>query len=176
MDDLIAATRAPDSVTGTRRLAMPATGHSSRRVQGVAPECLNLAAAPTASGQARHFAARVLRRWQAPPEVIQAAEIIVSELVTNACRASVADARQPDVPGPGTAGCVCLELSRMPGQVVIEVSDHSQDLPVRSDAGADAEDGRGLMLVQAYSEQWGYRCPPSGGKVVYAILSVPGEH
>src|SRR5262249_52336826 len=150
------ATRTPesDSARGAVWLAMPVIGRIARRGRGKTPARLTLAAVPTAPGQARHFAARMLRRWQIPSEAIKAAEIIISELVTNAYRATVADARRSELRGTGTAGCISLRLSRIPGQVLIMVSDHSPDLPVRSDAGADADGGRGLMLVQAYSEQW----------------------
>jgi anti-sigma regulatory factor (Ser/Thr protein kinase) len=166
----------PDSAGGTGLLATPTKGDITPRGQGVAPACLmRLTAGPTAPGQARHFAARALRRWQAPAEAIQGAEIIVSELVTNAYRATIADTGQPEPRGKSKPGRIFLALSRIPGQVVIEVYDHSPDLPARSDADADADNGRGLVIVQAYSEQWGCRRTPSGGKVVYAILSVPGK-
>ena len=43
--------------------------------------------------------------------------------------------------------------------------------PVRVDAGGDAESGRGLLLVEALSQQWGSYVPAQmGGKAVWALL------
>jgi hypothetical protein len=56
---------------------------------------------------------------------------------------------------------------------VIGVTNYDKNSPQHSDASADAENGRGLTIVQALSDRWGYRSLPSGGKVVYAILGVP---
>ena len=36
----------------------------------------------------------------------------------------------------------------------------------------DAENGRGLMLVDALSKEWSYFFPPGGGKVVYCFLEI----
>jgi anti-sigma regulatory factor (Ser/Thr protein kinase) len=115
----------------------------------------------------------MLQRWQAPPDVIGSTEIIVSELVTNAYRVTYPDTRQRGRPASRKAAHISLTLWRLPGQIVIGVTDHDKNPPLRSDAGADAESGRGLTLVQALSDQWGYRPLPAGGKVVYAILGMP---
>jgi hypothetical protein len=43
--------------------------------------------------------------------------------------------------------------------------------PVRTEASDYAESGRGLILVEAVSEQWGwYTREDSGGKFVWAII------
>lgn len=69
-------------------------------------------------------------------------------------------------------------------QVVICVWDASPQPPVRVDAPADAEHGRGLLLVEAVSKRWGWfpaqpgSAQPRGaqadgqhGKVVRAVVS-----
>ena len=59
---------------------------------------------------------------------------------------------------------------------MILVWDPSPQPPAPADPGQDAEDGRGLLLVQALSLQWGWYFPASGspgghaGKVVWAIV------
>jgi len=54
-------------------------------------------------------------------------------------------------------------------QVVIFVWDASPLPPVPAEVGDDAENGRGLLIVQAVSAQWGWEFPPElGGKVVWA--------
>ncbi|HEV3260608.1 MAG TPA: ATP-binding protein [Gemmataceae bacterium] len=56
--------------------------------------------------------------------------------------------------------------------LLIEVYDTDNDPPIRSHADADAENGRGLMLVDALSKEWSYFFPPGGGKVVYCFLEI----
>ncbi len=55
-------------------------------------------------------------------------------------------------------------------QVVVLVWDASPLPPVPMDADDEAENGRGLLLVQALSARWGWHFPPDmGGKVVWAL-------
>ena len=57
-------------------------------------------------------------------------------------------------------------------QIVIFVWDASPLPPAPADAGEDAESGRGLLIVEAASERWGWGSPPAlGGKVVWAQTS-----
>jgi hypothetical protein len=56
-------------------------------------------------------------------------------------------------------------------QVVIFAWDASPLPPAREEPGGDAENGRGLLLVEAVSERWGH-FRYQGGKVVWAALSV----
>jgi hypothetical protein len=65
---------------------------------------------------------------------------------------------------------ISLTLRHLPGRIVVEVSDNNPSPPVVADAGTDAEDGRGLMLVQALSKEWGHFFPPAGGKTVYCVI------
>jgi hypothetical protein len=62
-------------------------------------------------------------------------------------------------------------------QILILVWDASPQPPVLTGASDEAEHGRGLMLVDAVSEQWGwYSREDSDGKFVWAItrLCIPG--
>jgi hypothetical protein len=52
------------------------------------------------------------------------------------------------------------------------VYDTSNEPPVRSSPGDDAENGRGLMLIDALSIEWCYFFPPGGGKVVSCLLDI----
>jgi Histidine kinase-like ATPase domain len=135
------------------------------------PERLDLAALPTAPSEARQFTRKVLERWRCGPEVIDAATLAVSELTTNSARALNPDLGDLTNTSPGPPKHLALTLRRLPGQVMIEVSDDAPDLPLLTDADADAESGRGLLIVQASSERWGYRYPPAGGKVVFCVIS-----
>src|SRR6266567_3081009 len=77
---------------------------------------------------------------------------------------------------PGAVPCARLHTRQMLwewdlAQFVILVWDASPLPPVPVDAGGDAENGRGLLLVQAISARWGWHFPQDiGGKVVWAQL------
>lgn len=119
-----------------------------------------IAALPSGPSLARRFAAATLRAWQEQPELIETAVLLVSELVTNAVRAV----------GTVRAARVELALRRQCGRVIIEVYDNGMGLPVLTRIKPDAENGRGLLLVQALSNEWGHRRRSSGGKTVFCVL------
>ena len=142
-------------------------------VSGQAVACVELAALPVTAFWARRHAEAVLRAWQVPPEAIETAVLLVSELVTNAVIAVMAASREPAREPIATSGVLIAQtLRRQPGRLVIEVADSDASPPVLAEAGGDAESGRGLMLVQALSKEWAYFCPPAGGKVVYCVIGV----
>jgi anti-sigma regulatory factor (Ser/Thr protein kinase) len=119
----------------------------------------------------------VLRRWQTPVETIETAELLISELVTNAAKFAGPLPGRPWHSNLTSAGVIGVMLRYLPGQVVIEVSDSDPNPPVVANADLESENGRGLMLVQALSKEWSYFYPPSGGKTVYCAISAtePGH-
>jgi anti-sigma regulatory factor (Ser/Thr protein kinase) len=128
---------------------------------------LELGALPSAVPCARLHARHVLWEW-ALTSLIESTELLVSELVTNAVQASRAMEQ---------ATPVRLWLLSDSAQILILVWDISPYPPVRTDVGDDAENGRGLLLVEAISEQWGWYFPDdSGGKVVWARLGKARGH
>ena len=96
--------------------------------------------------------------------------MIVSELVTNAVRFSGDPARTLRYSERVAAGLVSLSLRHFGEVLLIEVYDTDSNPPVLCDAGAYAENGRGLMLIDGLTKEWSYFFPPGGGKVVYCIL------
>ncbi|MET9088232.1 ATP-binding protein [Streptomyces sp. NPDC004237] len=71
-----------------------------------------------------------------------------------------------------------LGLRLYPGGALrIEVTDARGDrVPrVHDPVAADAESGRGLLIVEAYAERWGVEEAPAGCKVVWAELGEPGR-
>ncbi|HEX3957221.1 MAG TPA: ATP-binding protein [Trebonia sp.] len=90
------------------------------------------------------------------------ATIVTSELVTNAVQ-HVCDN------GGKTIG-VTLAWAGSPVAVTVVVSDSSPEGPVKRDAPAGGERGRGLQIVEALSAYWGWR-PEQGGKAVFAVLA-----
>jgi hypothetical protein len=120
---------------------------------------LELGALPGAVPCARLHARQRLWEWWLT-SLSDTIELLVSELVTNAMQVSRA-AMQDDP--------IRLWLLSDKAQVVILVWDASPLSPVPMDAGGDAENGRGLLLVEAISARWGWHFPQDmGGKVVWA--------
>jgi len=128
---------------------------------------VELAVLPVTPFWARRHAEAVLGAWQLPPDTIQTATLLVSELVTNAVAAMTGLARGSYA---GNAQPITQTLRRQQGRIVIEVSDSDPCPPMPEDAGPDAESGRGLMLVDVLSKEWSYYFPPSGGKTVYCVI------
>ena len=139
---------------------------------------LDLAPLPSAPGWARRHAGAALNAWQIGPDTIETAQLIVSELVTNAIKAANPGLVRPDSSRSSQREWVALTLRLLQSRVVIEVFDSDPAPPVLSFAGADAENGRGLVLVQALAKEWGHYFPPSGGKTVYAVIGTqePDAH
>src|ERR1022692_1637735 len=77
-----------------------------------------------------------------------------------------------DIPVDPTAAVetVMLVISCARGQLRVDVHDTSWSVPVLVDAPADAETGRGLMLVASMSTDWGFYRTPAG-KAVYFMLA-----
>lgn len=91
-----------------------------------------------------------------PPEVVDAAELVVTELLTNALLHGAAPVR--------------LVVAMEGEQVRLEVSDGSHVLPVRLLTSTDGMTGRGLALVDALAETWGVE-PTPDGKTIWAELT-----
>jgi anti-sigma regulatory factor (Ser/Thr protein kinase) len=122
---------------------------------------LELGALPGAVPSARLHARSILWEWGLIPLLSDAVEQVVSELVTNSVTAArVMPQIQP----------VRLWLLSDTRTVLVLAWDASPQPPALTDAGDDAESGRGLFLVAAFSERWGtYSTPQTGGKVVWAL-------
>lgn len=97
------------------------------------------------------------------------AELVVSELVTNAVRHGC-------VPGRLVALRLVYDLEKT---VTIEVSDAGDRRPPAAPSGDRRDDlsesGRGLTLVAAFADAWGVR-DRDIGKTVWARLTVEPPH
>ena len=123
---------------------------------------LEFGALPGAVPCARLHAKQVLWEWGLSAQA-DSTELVVSEFVTNAVHAS----RTMDQDAP-----VRLWLLASEAQIVILVWDASPHPPVRTETSDDSENGRGLLLVEAISEQWSWYFGQqgTGGKFVWARL------
>jgi anti-sigma regulatory factor (Ser/Thr protein kinase) len=114
------------------------------------------------SVQMARFHVRAALGFHELGEYANGAEIITSELVTNAIQ---------HVPGDGTETVVVtLAHTWNPEAVTVVVWDSSPEGPVMHETSADSERGRGLQVVEALSVYWGWH-PEDGGKVILAVLA-----
>jgi anti-sigma regulatory factor (Ser/Thr protein kinase) len=120
------------------------------------PRRILLTTAPTSVAAARGQVRASIFAWDVPVDV-ETAELLTSELVTNAIAHEAGETVML------TITCIC-------GQLRVDVHDTSCDEPVPVDVPLDAETGRGLMLVATLATDWGYH-RTSSGKAVYFTLA-----
>lgn len=108
------------------------------------------------AGARRHVRAR-LAQWGCP-QLSDTAELVASELITNASQATKGNE-------------VGLELVLTARSLMVMAIDDSPDIPAAGDADDPfAESGRGLALVAALSARTGYFFTDDGRKVVWSEI------
>jgi anti-sigma regulatory factor (Ser/Thr protein kinase) len=141
-------------------------GHASVRP---APQTmsLGLAAVPESVREARDFARTVLGAWGLV-SMYDDVRLVVSELVTNALRHSAG------VPAERCGGTpIRLSLLCTGGRLTCAVTDPCDQIPVHREPDFSAQSGRGLHLVEAFSDSWNWVPLSSQGKVVWACFLCP---
>jgi anti-sigma regulatory factor (Ser/Thr protein kinase)/anti-anti-sigma regulatory factor len=122
---------------------------------------LLLAPTPTTAAAARLYVRDILGYWQlALPDVavVERAELVVDELVTNAVLHARTDLR--------------LRLELGGDWLHIAVRDGSPRLLRMVSVNPEAESGRGLRLVERLASAWGVHPHADGGKVVWCTLKL----
>ncbi|MGA6159076.1 SpoIIE family protein phosphatase [Stenotrophomonas sp. NPDC087984] len=112
---------------------------------------------PAAVAPTRAACARTLRAWGLE-DAVCTAELVISELITNALRYGTAPVR--------------IRLLR-DRDLICEVSDGSSTSPHLRRARTTDEGGRGLFLVAQFARRWGTRYTPYG-KVIWAETAPDG--
>ena len=131
---------------------------------------LTLTPGPQPAKNARRFTRSTLTRWNLNP-LIDDAEVIVAEFVANAMCHAGQDPAKGEERGPASGDTrIGLRLFRRAGEVMCAVLDPSDAAPVLKAPSQDAECGRGLQLVDALSDIWGWSPMVGHGKAVWAIL------
>jgi anti-sigma regulatory factor (Ser/Thr protein kinase) len=123
---------------------------------------LELTALPTAVSCARLHTRNVLWEWQLG-HVAADSELLVSELMSNAVKASWS---------PHGPGLVALRLLADHERLLLEVWDHNTGDPLPRQAEFGSENGRGLVVVEAVSNRWGYERVSANLKVVWCELLI----
>ena len=166
----------PNHPTLAAKPPLPVTKHQC---------CMPLMADLAAAAEARAMVEDAIRAWRVPVDA-DVAVLLTSELVTNAVTHGT--------PAHGTAAqrtFVLLAIACDAAVLRVDVHDGSGDLPVLDtallntgllntglvdtglldEAQAEAETGRGLLLVTSLSAEWGFYRTPAG-KAVYFTLEL----
>src|ERR1017187_5091987 len=132
-----------------------------------------LVSLPTSPFWARRYTRSFLHSCRGMTEsTAETAELLVSELITNAVRFSGDPARPLSYSERANASLISLSLRHFREGLLIEVYDTDSNPPIRFNPDGDAEMGRGLMLVDLLSKEWSYFYLSGGGKVVYCFLEI----
>ncbi len=143
----------------------PPSPQQGKNIAGGWPlrDFMELGALPGAVPCARLHARQLLWEWGLT-DLTDNAELLVSELVTNAVQASCS---------VGQVFPVRLWLLADRARVLILIWDASPRPPVCMNISDDDESGRGLLLVEAISAEWDWYFPAeTSGKVVWAVLEM----
>jgi anti-sigma regulatory factor (Ser/Thr protein kinase) len=113
---------------------------------------------------ARVFTGETLAAWDVDTGAVEAAQLVVSELVTNALL------HAPE------SRAITLQLLASDDSVQVRVSDEGMQSPSRQsppDPKSGIESGRGVWIVEAFTDDWGTEPDEHGGKTVWC--EVPTE-
>jgi anti-sigma regulatory factor (Ser/Thr protein kinase) len=128
---------------------------------------LRLDALPVAPSRARMHARAMLAEWGLKA-LSDETDLVITELTTNAMQASEQLQEQPCV--------IRVWLLSDAVRLVIVVWDASCQLPQLAETSLDAMDGRGLQIVAALSNDWGwYGRSDMAGKCVWSEIVTPPE-
>ncbi|MFD9220765.1 ATP-binding protein [Streptomyces sp. NPDC060064] len=126
--------------------------------------------APTAPRSARRLVEDVLADWGTPVGMAQSLRLLASELVTNAVAHGDGQVGLALFVTPATDVSPCAVLR-------MEVADASAEPARQGGLRGDDEHGRGLLLVDALSDQWGQDLFAEGKRVwcEFALAGGPDE-
>lgn len=113
----------------------------------------------SSAGAARRFVAAELTDIH--PRLLESIVLMVSELAANSVRHAQSQFR--------------VVLRRADGSVRIEVHDEGAGAPKMRSPGPHEPSGRGLRIVDALSDSWGYVENEDGGKSVWFSMGLPAS-
>jgi anti-sigma regulatory factor (Ser/Thr protein kinase) len=154
-------------------VGLPVRRHRTRPGPEKHDISIMLKPAATSPRDARNASRRALKIWGLA-NLIEATDAIISELVTNAV----------------TASCEKVPLGRAPSSIVLRLSveadwrelcvrvwdpDPAQPPRGKPLPDGDTENGRGLFIVDAISERWGWYPASNGGKYVWSVIKADAK-
>ncbi|MGW3954309.1 ATP-binding protein [Streptomyces sp. NPDC004752] len=114
-------------------------------------------------GRARALFREQAESWQLPQDVTDTAELLLSELMTNAYR-------HAKVPAGREIWVRCVVTA---DRISVTVTDANATLPTPGTASLEDESGRGLALVAVLADDWGAERRQCGiGKEVWFELAL----
>ena len=123
---------------------------------------LDLGCLPSAVPCARLHTRAILAEWSLA-HLNDTAELVISEIVTNALQATWA----ASLTSPLT-----IYLHANDAFLCVGAWDALPQSPTQHPHDLAADHGRGLHIVAALSHRWGIYHPAHGGKIVYALIPV----
>jgi anti-sigma regulatory factor (Ser/Thr protein kinase) len=139
---------------------LPSTKPPARNIVVDLHASLELAPARRAPRLARAFAADTLESWAVPAEEVEAVQLVVSELVTNAVL------HAPE----STSITLELVLTREAVRVMVSDGSSHEPRPPWRQASWSAQGGRGVTLVDTIADRWGTEPRSPRGKTVWCEL------
>ncbi|MBC9717101.1 ATP-binding protein [Streptomyces sp. TRM66268-LWL] len=113
------------------------------------------------AGRARTLLREQAGSWHLPDALSETAELLLSELATNAYRHAKVPGRE-----------ICVRATLTTDRLRISVTDASSTPPVLRNPATDEECGRGLALLSVLSDAWGAELRACGiGKTVWFELN-----
>ncbi|MFE4649198.1 ATP-binding protein [Streptomyces sp. NBC_01550] len=124
---------------------------------------------PAGVGQARHRMREQLRSYGVSDSVVDDAVLILSELLSNACRHGRPLGRHTDVGDGDVRAAWSVDGT---GGLTVEVTDGGGPTrPIPATPSVTARGGRGLNIISALAEEWGVRDSSSGEVTVWVLVS-----
>ncbi|WP_405755983.1 ATP-binding protein [Streptomyces sp. NBC_01411] len=123
---------------------------------------------PAGVGEARHRMRDQLRRTGVSDSVVDDAVLILSELLSNACRHGRPLGRTEIGDGDVRAAWRVDKA----GRLTVEVTDGGGPTrPVPATPSVTARGGRGLNIISALAQEWGVRDDASGEVTVWVLVT-----
>ena len=162
-EDLLTASRPGIMLQAGGLLSAPLLRDSGAIAVQPSATC-TLSPSPESVKVGRNFTRLALQDW-GMSALTDAAELVVSELLTNALQHGI-----PAAAELGEPPAVRVRLLAPEPFVICMVTDPALTIPVLRDTDPAAESGRGLTVVEASCVRWGWHLLGEGGKVVWALL------
>jgi anti-sigma regulatory factor (Ser/Thr protein kinase) len=126
-------------------------------VTGTSIACVHLPPSLQSVPAARSCTTAALEAWGLDPTLLDDVALLLTELTANAIRHA--------------HGVVGVEVDLDGDRLTVRVCDEEDAGPRVSQASSDDEGGRGLWLVDAIADRWGWEASVPGGKVVWFQLN-----
>ncbi|MHC0433007.1 ATP-binding protein [Streptomyces sp. O3] len=129
---------------------------------------------PAGVGQARHRMRDELRVTGVSDSVIDDAVLILSELLSNACRHGRPLSNGSAADGGDVRAAWRVDAA---GRLTVEVTDGGGPTrPVPATPSVTARGGRGLHIITALAEEWGVRDDAPGEVTVWVVIASGHRH